>query len=204
MSPVVRRRMTLLDAILLVGSAAVGLGLFELVHRTLFKGWIWIADLGIPDFQTWSTTQATRHLLGHHGVLAPGRGTVDVLADRARMRSPRPTWRRIWRQPGMAACLAALFALVWTVVALLLAMNVGRVARVATGASLPRIGRKSISCDEVFMYVGLAVAATWLVQYSERSMARSADWIDCMGRVVGVVWIVIGLVWTLHEYIEFV
>jgi hypothetical protein len=32
MSPYQSRRMSLLDAILLVGSAAVGLGLFELVH----------------------------------------------------------------------------------------------------------------------------------------------------------------------------
>jgi len=46
-----------------------------------------------------------------------------------RMRSPRPSWRRIWRQPGMAACLAAVFGWCWTVVALLLAMDVGYVAR---------------------------------------------------------------------------
>jgi hypothetical protein len=44
-----RRKMTLLDAILLVGSAAVGLGLFELSHRTLFKGQIWLVDQGLPD-----------------------------------------------------------------------------------------------------------------------------------------------------------
>jgi hypothetical protein len=33
MAPSARRKMTLLDAILLVGSAAVGLALFELSHR---------------------------------------------------------------------------------------------------------------------------------------------------------------------------
>jgi hypothetical protein len=36
--------MNLLDATLLVGSAAIGLGLLELSHRTLFHGQIWILD----------------------------------------------------------------------------------------------------------------------------------------------------------------
>lgn len=54
------------------------------------------------------------------------------------------------------------------------------------------------------MYVGLAVGATWLVQYMSGRWRKSADWIDVMGRIVGVLWIVIGLVWTLHEYMEFV
>jgi hypothetical protein len=48
------------------------------------------------------------------------------------------------------------------------------------------------------------VWATWIVQYMSRRWQKPADWIDVMGRIVGVLWIVIGLVWTLHEYIEFV
>ena len=52
MEPARSRKMTLLDAILLVGSAAIGLGLFELAHRTLFQGQIWLADHGVPNFQT--------------------------------------------------------------------------------------------------------------------------------------------------------
>jgi hypothetical protein len=54
------------------------------------------------------------------------------------------------------------------------------------------------------MYVGLAVGATWLVQFLSGRWRKSADWIDVMGRIVGVLWIVIGLAWTLHEYLEFV
>ncbi len=54
------------------------------------------------------------------------------------------------------------------------------------------------------MYVGLAVGATWLVHYLSGRWRKSADWIDVMGRIMGVLWIVIGLLWTLHEYNEFV
>ena len=124
-----RRRMTLLDAVLLVGSAAIGLGLFELVHRTLFNGWIWITDVGVPDVWTWSTTEAIVTLSDVTAFLLPIVLAWTVLLVMLRMRAPRPPWRHIWRQPGMAACLAVLVSWSWTVLALFLAMNVTRVAR---------------------------------------------------------------------------
>src|SRR5262245_13632850 len=51
-APVCRRKMTLLDAILLVGSTAIGLGAFQFVRRAWFQGWIWLADRGPPDTHT--------------------------------------------------------------------------------------------------------------------------------------------------------
>jgi hypothetical protein len=128
MVPHQSRRMSLLDAILLVGSAAVGLGFFELVHRMLFKGWIWIADRGVPNIQSWSTLEALVTCSDVTTFLLPVVAPWTCLLILLRTRSPRPSWRHIWRQPGMAACLVAVFAWLWTVVALLLAMNVGNVA----------------------------------------------------------------------------
>jgi hypothetical protein len=86
---------------------------------------------------------------------------------------------------------------------ILLAMNVGSVAR-SRRIITPEDWAQRYLGDEVFMYVGLAVWATWIVQYMSRRWQKPADWIDVMGRIVGVLWIVIGPVWTLHEYIEFV
>jgi amino acid transporter len=203
MSPNHSRRMSLLDAILMVGSAAVGLGLFELSHRTLFKGLIWIADRGFPNIQSWSTLEALVTCSDITVFLLPVIIPWTFLLILLRMRSPRPSWRRIWRQPGMAACLVAVFAWLWTAVALLLAMNVEHMARARRVITPADWAQKYLS-DEVFMYVGLAVAAVWVVQYSSGRWRRSADWIDMMGRVVGALWIAIGLVWTLREYIEFV
>lgn len=203
MSQVGRQKMTLLDAILLVGSAAVGLGLFELSHRTLFKGLIWIADRGFPSIQSWSTLEALVTCSDITVFLLPVIIPWTFLLILLRMRSPRPSWRRIWRQPGMAACLIAVFAWLWTAVALLLAMNAEHVARARRVITPADWAQKYLS-DEVFMYVGLAVAAVWIAQFMSGRWRRSADWIDTMGRVVGALWIVIGLVWTLREYIEFV
>jgi hypothetical protein len=195
--------MNLLDAILLVGSAAIGMGLYQLSRRGWFKGWVWLVDQGLPDIHKWTTTQAlvtcsdiTVHLVP---LVAPWTFMLIVL----RLRPPRPSWRRIWRQPGMVACLAALFGWFWSVPPLLLAMNVGYVARSSRNITPEDWAQKYLS-DELFMYVGLAVAATWLVLYASGRWRRPADWIDRMGVVLGALWILIGFVWTLHEYIDFV
>jgi hypothetical protein len=107
MSPNHGRKMSLFDAILMVGSAAIGLGLFELAHRALFKGWIWIADRKHPDVQSWSTMEAlvtcSDIMMFLLQVVIPWTFLLMLL----RIRSPRPSWRRIWRQPGIAACLVA-------------------------------------------------------------------------------------------------
>ena len=100
MRPVGRRRMTLLDAVLLVGSAAVGLGLFELSHRTLFKGQIWLADHGVPNFQTWSTMEVLVLCSDIAAFLLPVVAPWTFLLIALRMRQRRPAWRRVWQQLG--------------------------------------------------------------------------------------------------------
>src|SRR5438132_10992107 len=109
MSPVRRRSMTLLDAILLVGSAAIGMAAFQLTRRALFRGWIWIADHGPPDLHTWTTRQAIVTCSDIATFLIPLVGPWTFLLLVLRMRAPRPRWRGICRQPGLAACLAAPF-----------------------------------------------------------------------------------------------
>jgi hypothetical protein len=103
----------------------------------------------------------------------------------------------------MAACLAAVFGWIWSFVPLLLAMNVGYVARSRRNI-VPEEWAQQYLNEEVFMYVGLAVAATWFIQYVSGRWRRPADWIDWLGVVLGALWILIGFVWTLHEYYEFV
>jgi hypothetical protein len=203
MPPIPRRRMTLLDATLLVGSAAVGLGLYEMAHRTFFKGWIWLTDQGVPDVRTWSSMEAIVTLSDITVFVIPVVASWTVLLLLLRMRAPRPSWRRIWRQPGMAACLAVVLGWCWTMLVLMLAMNVNRIARSSKTITADAWLQKYLS-DEVFMYVGLAVAAVWVMQYLSGRWRKPVDWIDCYGRIVGACWIWIGLVWTLHEYLEFV
>jgi hypothetical protein len=54
------------------------------------------------------------------------------------------------------------------------------------------------------MYIDLAVATTWFLQYAGARWRRSTDWIDLLGRLVSVLWILIGLVFTVREYLGLV
>jgi hypothetical protein len=195
--------MTLLDAILLVSTAAIGMGLFQGVRRALFQGWIWITDHRIPDIHTWSTWDLIVTCSDLSVFLIPVVAPWTVLLMLLRMRTPRPSWRRIWRQPGMVACLAALLGWCWSGLALVLALDAGYVARPRRSFPPWEWAQKYLA-DEVFMYVGLAVAVSWLVVFVSGRWRRSADWIDLMGRLVGVGWIVVGLVWSVRAYLDFV
>ncbi len=199
-----RRNMTLLDATLLIGSAAVGFGLFEIVHRGLFQGRIWIMDQGLPDANSWTALTAIVTCSDVAVFLIPLVGPWTLLLIALRLRAPRPRWRRIWRQPGMAACLAAVVGWIWSALALLLAFDIVYVTRPNTRWHPHDEWVQQWLSDEVFMYVGLAVAATWTVLLISGRWTRPADWIDRMGRIVGFLWILIGLVWAFREYLEFV
>jgi hypothetical protein len=196
--------MTLLDATLLVGSAAIGFGLFEIVHRGLFQGWIWIMDHGLPDPNSWTALSAIVTCSDVAVFLIPVVAPWTVLLILLRLRPPRPSWKRIWRQPGMAACLAAIVGWLWSALAVLLAFDIVYVTRPFRTYHPPFEWVQTWLSDEVFMYVGLAVAAAWTVIVASGRWTRPVDWIDWLGRIVGAIWIVIGVVWAFRAYIEFI
>jgi hypothetical protein len=194
--------MTMLDAVLLVGSAAIGMGGFQLVRRGLFQGWT-INNPQIPDVRTWTTWQLIVTCTDISAFLIPLIGPWTLLLIVLRFRPPRPSWRKIRRQPGMVACLAVHFGWCWSILALILAVDAKYVAR-QTRFPMPTEWAQKFLSDEVFMYVGLSVAIAWAVQYVTGQWRRSADWIDRMGRMMGVCWIAIGLVWMVREYLDLV
>jgi hypothetical protein len=195
--------MTVLDITLLISTAGVGMGLIQLIRRGIFEHWIWTLERGLPDVQNLSTWDVIVTCTDLTTVLIPLLASWTLLLMILRLISPRPSWRRIWQQPGMAACLAALFGWLWSGVALVLALDVTQVAQPQRIHTLVEWAQKFFA-DEVFMYVGLAVAAAWFVQLVGGRWRKPADWIDRLGRVVGVLWIVTGLVWARREYLEIV
>lgn len=201
MSSKSRRMPTLLDAVLLVGSAAIGLGMFQWAHRSMFQGWIWMLDHGLPARGDWRAVNLVVTCSDTMVLLIPLAAPWTFLLLFLRMRPPRPRWRQIWRQPGMLACLAMLAGWCWSLLAVLAAFDATQIALPSRGGSPFQWTQKFLS-DGVFMYVGLAVAASWLSLWISGRWRRSADWIDFMGRVVGVLWIVIGFVWSVRAYLD--
>jgi len=106
-----------------------------------------------------------------------------------RLRRPRPPFRRLVRQPGMAACLAVLT---------LMAVNC-----VAVGTALAILGTPR---EEEALYgrfvmpilhkAGGGVAAVWLVMGLARVCRPEPGWIDRAGRLLGLCWVLIFLAGT--------
>lgn len=109
-----------------------------------------------------------------------------------RLRQPRPRFRRLMRQPGMAAGIAAASAMIVGVVLIAAAFAlVGMPAREIRyrGWFLP-----------IFAPAGGAVAAVWLFLALARVGRPEAGWIDRLGRALGGYWIVAFLAMTWGEY----
>lgn len=96
-----------------------------------------------------------------------------------RLRRPRPPGRAIARQPGFAACAAALVG-----------FFLGLEASYLLGAAV----RPELA-------VGAAVGATWVALLVTRRWAAEPGWIDRLGRGVGLGWIAVALgVWFQRSF----
>lgn len=195
--PTPRRRLTLLDLTLMVAAAALALAGFQFAVTRVFRGWLdysrwpgWIAR-PTPRFVLYMLSDATAPLIPLAGAWT---GLLPVL----RMLPPRPPRRRAWRQPGMGACLAALLAMLWGGLTALLML--GLVSLFPTWRASGRSFVQEFFVGHLFPLVGIAVAATWCPLLLSGRWAKPADWIDRVGRVVGILWILIGLAWTLRSY----
>ncbi len=200
MSPDRRQKMTLRDAILLVGTAAVGMGMFPYVHRGLFQGWIWILERGLPGNQEWTALNIAVAFIDLMVFMIPLVGPWTVLLILLRLRSPRPSWRRLWRQPGVAACLAALVGWAWSAGA---DRGTGRRVRGRDTTVDPsrRVGA-AVSLSESVRPYRSGRGSNLARDVPQRPLAEVSRLNRLDGPVVGVGWIVIGLAWTLHEYLD--
>lgn len=179
-----RRPFTLLDGMIGVAASAGGLGLIRFLHLGVdreFLRKIWSE----PDwfFHSWAVPQLNLHAFLISAVAA-SISTPTVLIYR--LRRPRPAWRRLAGQPGMAAMLAVLIA--WmTTLSLWFAVRSFEPA-------------DSLGDEFVAIILGLAavlsgsgVASRWGVLLLSRRWAGERSWIDRMGRLVGAGWLVLGL-----------
>jgi hypothetical protein len=198
-----RRSMTVLDVAVLVGLAGVGLGAYQWIQQGLFPGWVWLLELGLPGRNEWTTLRAMVTASDLCSMLVPVAGPWTLALVVLRLGSlPRARWRRARRQPGMAGCLAVAVTWLWTLLALLavLAMehaDPGRVTRAG------HVWARRYLADSLFMYLGAAVAVVWVVQALGGRWTRPSDWIERLARLVGWAWILIGFVWTMRTYLEF-
>jgi hypothetical protein len=103
------------------------------------------------------------------------------------LRPPRPRWRRMARQPGMAACCTATVP----IIVALIGFTYWRL----TLEPNTRLFCEDWRGDSLFGYcgytAGLWVLAAWLTLALSGRWRAERSGIDALGRLVGVVWLLI-------------
>jgi hypothetical protein len=188
-----RRRFTVLDGMVLVAATAFGCG----------------ADAWLGGFIEDQWGQATPDLLrsffrerkfdGMAVVLmllaGPVAGAWTLALIPLRLARPRPSLRRLARQPGwMASCAFALALVSGSVV-------VGLLMAVIEGRSLTFLLQELSPL--VPLLVAPAIVAAWLALVLNRRWRPEPSWVDRAGRALGVYWIaasIVGpvLVWRVY------
>jgi hypothetical protein len=167
-----RRRLSIADVMIVVAAAAIGLVLvrqpFPISGRSPMSALAWSGLVLATDF------------------LAP----VSFAFLAIRLRPPRPTFRRLARQPGFAACLVVAAASV--VVAGLFGID----QILAKGG--PHLNSESWCSLEVHS-AALAVLGSWITLATAGRWRRLATGgVERLGRLVGWTWLsLLAILWTI-------
>jgi hypothetical protein len=194
MTPPRCRPFTISDAMILVAATAIGIALmarFE-EHSILHGlGHYTAGDHTALTFQIKLNiyNMVIADILNFEPLLESLTLAVLIL----RLRRPRPSLRRLARQPGFAASFVVLFFLIFQVI------EAGtEVAKRMIEGQFPCnreifygefLQNVIIQTFELDFYLGPAVAVMWALMALGRTFRREAGWIDRLGRIMGSLWI---------------
>ena len=182
------RRFTILDGMILMMAAAFGsfvVSRYEYTYMVSYSVFPLSDGVPLPSF---SATVGSQTPFGPYSwkVIHWGIWTSLVLSAfmpallGLRLLPPRPRVRRLFRQPGATACLAASLALLVSVIPSLTTRLPVRV--------VPNHGR--VRWGFVGSYsAGMAVAGAWLTQTVLGRWRPEPSALDRIGRVLGLYWI---------------
>jgi hypothetical protein len=169
-----RRRLRLLDLMILIFAIALGIAPLPLLMKSMN-----LAQYG-----------AAKTLVGRvRSYAAPPLAALTIASLGIAMCPPRPPFRRLVRRPGFMACATAITCLIV-------------VGPIETAGSLNLLLRGAFSpgfnvwdthlaflAGSLTYPVGLMVAGAWLCMALNRRW-RTGDWVDRLGQLIGVGWIV--------------
>jgi len=180
-SPPRSRRFNLMDAMIWTAAAAFALmpSVDFLLHfPDALLAWIgWIGHLSRRRVSLALVGRDVGSMLAHHVLNYASVLLGNTLVGMtfaviwSRIRRPRPTWPTIARQPGFVACVAAPAGFL----VFLEANYLGAHFR-------PELA------------IGGAVATAWLLLAVGRRWAAERSWIDRLGRLAGVGWLLVALI----------
>jgi hypothetical protein len=167
-----------------VAAFAVGTLAFRATLRDLRELWIRSTPNAPPGMRSFLAIQ-----LGI-SALTPYLAALTAAVLVVRLRQPRPSLRRIGRQPGMVASTTATAA-----------MAIGGVWI----GSLLAAGSRFIRVETIFVgyaqEVSFAVLGAWVALAISGRWRAEARWIDRLGRLVGLTWIGVTVVSWARYYL---
>jgi hypothetical protein len=179
MRPTPTRKLTILDGMVLVAAVACGLSVRPKLNAWYGQGPVYAQNwFGRITDDPVKVASAIPFLM-----------TITPAVLVMRLRRPRPRWRLLARQPGTAACCAAIGPI--AIAALHLCLLEWRADHVGSGD----LYAPWVSWEPVLWIcgssAGLCVLAAWLALAvsGRRSVERSG--IDWLGRLVGAGWLAI-------------
>ena len=186
----------LTDAMILVVASATALS----INRLDWPGFI---ELVANPVDAHDTIEHFLDLVTPHLAV----GTIALLA--IRMRSPRPPFGRLARQPGTAGCIVALAAILVIICWSGITLATGRGLEFSEHAMKDDVhsrGSVRISrlCGRILVIygdrIGFAVAGAWLSLWLSGRWRPEPTWIDRLGRTMAWLWLVLALVLWLRCY----
>jgi hypothetical protein len=166
------RRLTLLDALILIVPLAVGL---SLTRSYVGSDPVRVHRLGAPP--PWLRTYLSAEFLRSVGSRFASMAMLGLLV--IRLRRPRPDLRRLSRQPGAVACAAAVTAMAADG-AVVLAWAIFRTVPIPVAVDFWRMFAWRIGPAVVGAWTALALGGRWRAEKS---------WIDRAGRFLGAFWV---------------
>jgi hypothetical protein len=218
-----KRQFTLIDAIALVASAAIGLA--------LVRGWEspnWCMEpmaFAFPNPTPSTPRQLVRAVSLAVSWTIPFAMTSTVAILILRMRRPRPSFRRIARQPGTVGCASALLAMAIRMGHEATTYLMGNLIRPSSPIRLP--SPPFLRYDNIGYHpplgqimhnillewfpflvspsVGIAVIVSWSALRATGAWRPESSWIDRAGRLMGIYWIAVGaaifVLMELHQFL---
>jgi hypothetical protein len=179
----VRRRFTLMDAVVLIAATAV-----SLVPVRLYLEGPWPPPLTLDDWSLgslWTSAAALSRLLSPFAV------GLCLALPLLRVTEARPEWRRVMAQPGMVACIATVMATVLLLLKIVITHYYYHQSK--WGPPVPTIGPFLLRSP----WNGEVVAVAWTILWLSGSWRPVSNWIDRTGRLLGIYWVTDSLFFAL-------
>lgn len=165
----VHRQWTTIDGMTLVAATGLGLVVAKEVDR-------------VVDFDIRGISDFARAAIVVQPILTCWAAGLLMIAHH---RLTEPVWRLL-RRPGLSACAVAFasilvsFALAWAI-----QWKVGR----GGGVTFWRGKNLFVQFAQFALFAGHDIAFAWLIQLATGVWRPSPDWVDRIGRLLGVVWL---------------